>query len=150
MRSWSWSLPEALSAHPEFENLIAFMERLMGERGEEIAFVVVFGSAAKGNWTMHSDIDVFVGLNCDDGLRLIDRISRFAELAQGNLEVFPYARSQWRRMFETFNPLLLDVLDDGIVLVDNGEFAAMREIFRRWRNQGLILRTNSGWRILQN
>lgn len=148
MQSWFWNLPEALSAHPEFENLVAFMERLMCERNEEIAFVVVFGSAAKGNWTVRSDIDVFVGLNHDDGLRLIDRIGQFAELAQGNLEIFPYARSQWQRMFETFNPLLLDALEDGIVLLDNGEFAAMREIFHRWRSQGLILRTNAGWRVL--
>ncbi|MCS7192933.1 MAG: nucleotidyltransferase domain-containing protein [Armatimonadetes bacterium] len=148
MRNWYWSLPEELSQHPEFENLKVFLERLMKERGSEIAFVVIFGSAAKGKWTVHSDIDVFIGLNCDDGLRLIDRIGQFAELAQGNLEVFPYERSQWRRMFETFNPLLLDVLEDGIVLFDSGEFSAMRETFQRLLAQGSILRTDSGWRIL--
>ncbi len=150
MQSWSWNLPEELSQHPEFENLRAFVKRLMREHGNEIAFIVVFGSASKGKWTVHSDIDVFVGFKQDDGLRLIDRIGQFAELAQGNLEVFPYARSQWQRMFGTFNPILLDALEDGIILVDNGEFVAMRETFRRWRNQGLILRTNSGWRISQN
>jgi len=147
MRSWSLNLPKRLSQHPEFDNLKAFVERLVRERGDEIAFVVVFGSAAKGNWTVQSDIDVFVGLNRDDGLRLVDRIGQFAELAQGNLEIFPYARSQWRRMFETFNPILLDALEDGIILVDDGEFAAMRETFRRWRAQGLVSRTEVGWRI---
>lgn len=150
MRSWSLNLPEELSAHPEFEDLKAFVERLMCECGDEIAFIVVFGSAAKGKWTVNSDIDVFVGMNCDDGLRLIDRIAQFAELAQGNLEIFPYARSQWQRMFKTLNPLLLEVLEDGVVLVDKGEFASMREIFHKLRSDGLILSTEFGWRILTN
>ncbi|MCS7188134.1 MAG: hypothetical protein RMK89_14455 [Armatimonadota bacterium] len=53
-------------------------------------------------------------------------------------------------MFETFNPILLDTLEEGIVLFDNGEFAIMRETFRQRLNQGSLLRTNSGWRILAN
>lgn len=150
MQSWSLNLPEGLSAHPEFENLKAFAERLMCERGEEVAFIAVFGSTAKGKWTVSSDIDIFVGLSCDDGLRLIDRIGQFAKLAQGNMEIFPYSRSQWQHMFKTFNPLLLEVLEDGVVLFDNGEFSAMRETFRKLRSEGLILRTNFGWQILVN
>lgn len=148
MQKWFWNLPEALSQHPEFGNLKAFVEQLMHKRGNEIAFVVVFGSAAKGTWTIWSDIDIFVGLNRDDGLRLIDRISQFTDFVRGKLEVFPYARSEWQHMFETFNPLLLEALEDGIVLIDDGEFVSMRETFRQWRANGLILRTNCGWRIL--
>lgn len=147
MQNWSWNLPETLSQHPEFDNLKAFVEQLMHKRGDEIAFIVVFGSAAKGTWTVWSDIDIFVGLNRDDDLRLIDRIGQFAKFVRGKLEVFPYARSEWQHMFETLNSLLLEALEDGIVLIDNGEFASMREIFYRWRADGLILRTSCGWRI---
>jgi predicted nucleotidyltransferase len=142
------NLPETLLAHPEAENLKKFVERVLSERGDEIAFIVVFGSAAKGNWTVRSDLDVFIGLSVDDGLRLIDRIGQFADLAEGNLEVFPYARSEWKRMFDSLHPLLLEVLEDGIVLFDKGDFAAMREIFRKWRSDGLVIRNQFGWRIL--
>jgi predicted nucleotidyltransferase len=142
------NLPETLLAHPEAENLKKFVERVLSERGDEIAFIVVFGSAAKGKWTVRSDLDVFIGLSVDDDLRLIDRIGQFADLAEGNLEVFPYARSEWKRMFDSLHPLLLEVLEDGIVLFDKGDFAAMREIFRKWRSDGLVIRNQFGWRIL--
>jgi len=49
---------------------------------------------------VRSDLDVFIGLSVDDGLRLIDRIGQFADLAEGNLEIFPYARLEWKRMFD--------------------------------------------------
>ncbi len=142
------NLPEALSAHPEAENLKKFVERVLSERGDEIAFIVVFGSAAKGKWTVRSDLDVFIGLSIDDGMRLIDRIGKFAKVVEGNLEVFPYARSEWKRMFDNLHPLLLEVLEDGIVLFDRGDFAEMRETFRKWRSDGLIIRNPFGWRIL--
>jgi len=143
-----FNLPETLSAHPEAENLKKFVGRVLSERGDEIAFIVVFGSAAKGKWTVRSDLDVFIGLSVDDGLRLIDRIGQFAGLVEGNLEVFPYARSEWKRMFEGLHPLLLEVLEDGIVLFDKGDFAAMRETFRKWRSDGLVIRNPFGWQIL--
>lgn len=150
MPNLSCGLPEALSEHPEATSLMAFLERLLSKHGGEIEFVVVFGSAAKGKWTVQSDLDVFVGLSIDDGLRLIDRIGFFTQLAQGNLEIFPYARSQWQRMFETLHPMLLDVLEDGIVLTDKGSFTAMRTTFRHWRETGQLIRNRYGWRIALN
>lgn len=144
MQIWSWNLQEALSQHPEFDNLKVFAERPMVERGSEISFAVVFGSTAKDIWTVSSDTGVFVGLSRDDSLRFIDRIFRLSESAQGNLEIFLYERTQWRRMLETFNPILLDASKGGVVSLDNGEFALMRETFRQLRNCGLILPTRAG------
>jgi predicted nucleotidyltransferase len=148
MPSKSSPLPEGLSAHPEAKALQAFVERLMQERGDEVEFVVVFGSAAKGNWTQGSDVDVFVGLRVDDSLRLTDRIGLFARWVTGNLEVFPYARSQWERMFAQKHLLLLEALADGIVLVDRGAFRAMRAKFQEWLAKGHLRRLKSGWQIL--
>ncbi|MCS7187012.1 MAG: nucleotidyltransferase domain-containing protein [Armatimonadetes bacterium] len=148
MRNWSRNLQEALSQHPEFDNLKAFAERLMRKRGSEISFAVVFGSAAKDTWTVSSDTGVFVGLSREDGSRFIDRTFRLSELARGNLGIFPYERTQWRLMLGTFNPISLDASEGGVVSFDNGEFALMRETFRQLRNCGLILRTKAGWRVL--
>lgn len=141
-------MPKELSGHPEAVNLMAFVKRLLEKHSDKISFIVVFGSAAKGTWMMHSDVDVLVGLSIDDGMRLIDRIGLFAQEAKGNIDVFPYARSEWKRMFDAFNPLLLEALEDGIVIYDDGSFATIRETFRHLRSIGKIVRHNLGWKIV--
>lgn len=146
MPELSWTLPAALLEHPEKAALEKFLRRLFAERGDQIAFVVLFGSTAKGTWTVRSDVDVFVGLSVDDGKRLIDRMAEFAAW-EGNIEVFPYARSEWERMVAQKHPLLLAVLEDGVVLFDDGTFAALRRLYREWRDQGLVAPTPWGWQI---
>jgi predicted nucleotidyltransferase len=129
------------------ENVRRFASRVLERYGEEIEFVVLFGSAARGDWMPASDCDVLVGLRGEDGKRLIDRIYDFSRLAEGNIEVFPYNREAWERMFGDFNLLFLEALEDGIVLHDCGGFAGMRGTFRRWRADGVVIRCDSGWRI---
>jgi predicted nucleotidyltransferase len=124
-----------------------FLKRLLDGKGEKVEFVVLFGSRAKGTWTQHSDYDVFIGLREDDGKRFIDRICEFSSLAEGPVEVFPYALSEWRRMFEGRGTLLLEVLEHGVVLFDRGSFARMREIFREWRERGEVVPFECGWHI---
>jgi len=140
-------LLKALSDRPEVEKLERFLERVLVKRGEELEFVVLFGSMARGDWLPGSDYDVLIGLRVDDGKRLIDRICEFSLLAEGNIEVFPYDHAAWQRMFAEFHPLLLEVLEHGVVLFDRGAFAAMQEEFRRWRAEGLVVPSGSGWQI---
>ena len=105
----------------------------MEERSGEVD-CGVFGSAAKGNWTQGSDVDALVGLRVDDGLRLTDRIGLFARWVTGNLEVFPYAHSQWERRFAPKHLLLLEALADGIILVDRGLSQRCGQSFKSgWR-----------------
>ncbi len=146
MPEQSWALPAALSEHPEKAAVEKFLQRLFAEHGDQIAFVVLFGSVAKGTWTVRSDVDVFVGLSVDDGKRLIDRMAEFTAW-EGNIEVFPYARSEWECMVAQKHPLLLAVLEDGIPIFDNGAFASLRELYREWRAQGLVTPTPWGWQI---
>ncbi len=138
---------QALSDRPDAEKLERFLQRLRERYGDRIAFVVLFGSMARGDWSRGSDYDVLIGLDQEDDQRLIDRMYEFSLLAEGNIEVFPYALSQWRWMFQTFHPLLLEVLEHGIVLLDRGEFARMRQVFQRWRAEGIVIPSGQGWRI---
>jgi len=140
-------LLKALSDRPDVEQLERFLERLLARRGDEVEFVVLFGSMARGNWLPGSDYDVLIGLRVDDGKRLIDRIYELSLLAEGNIEVFPYHRAGWQRMFAELHPLLLEVLEYGVVLFDRGAFAAMREEFRRWRAEGVVTPSGFGWQI---
>jgi len=107
----------------------------------------LFESAAKGNWTVQSDLDVFIGLGVDDGQRITDRMGEFGYLVGGNIEVFPYARCEWERMFANRHAMLLDVLEDGIVLFDRGAFAQLRATYQRWRATGELVCDGWGWRL---
>ena len=133
-----------MSAH----SLRKFVERVLAERGEDIEFIVLFGSRAKGEWTEWSDYDVFIGLRIDDGKRLTDRIYEFSLFSEGEVEPFPYSRSEWERMFNGFHPLLLEVLEYGIVLFDRGAFKRMREKFLEWRKKNIVTPTELGWKIM--
>lgn len=135
-----------LSDRPEVTKLERFLEDLLERRGEEIEFVVLFGSMARGDWSVGSDYDLLIGLRGDGGKRFIDRLLDFAP-REGNIEVFPYSRSEWQRMFAEFHPLLLEALDHGIVLWDRGAFAEMRRAFQGWRESGKVVPWRHGWKI---
>jgi predicted nucleotidyltransferase len=140
-------LLSALSDRPELDTLERFLARLLETRADDLEFVVLFGSMARGNWSQGSDYDVLVGLRVEDGKRLIDRIGDLESLVDGNVQVFPYDRPAWERMFESFHPLLLEALDHGVLLFDRGRFAAMREVFSGWRAAGVVTPLDSGWRL---
>lgn len=139
----------ALSDRPEVEKLERSVQRLMDRRGQDVEFVVLFGSMARGDWSWGSDYDILVGLRGDDGKRLIDRMYEFSLLVEGNLEVFPYGRSEWQRMFEEFHPLLLEAFEYGVALWDRGAFGEMRGKFSHWRQTGLVAPWKSGWKIAE-
>jgi len=132
---------------PDAHLVELFLERVLQSRGEEIEFVVLFGSTATGEWTPASDYDVFIGLNQEDGKRLLDRMAEFASLVEGNIEAFPYSRGEWQRMFAERHLLMLEVLEHGVVLFDRGAFARMRQEFRRWRQEGTVVRSGCGWQL---
>ena len=65
---------KGLSDRPEVAKLERFLEELLERRGEEVEFVVLFGSMARGDWSAGSDYDLLIGLRGDDGRRFIDRL----------------------------------------------------------------------------
>lgn len=140
---------KALSHLPEVEKLERFLLRLLEKRGAEIEFVILFGSMAKGNWSASSDYDLLIGLRGEDGQRLIERLGEFLSYAEGDLQPFPYSRSEWERMFREYHPLLLEALEHGVVLHDLGAFARMKETFREWRESGRVCPWRSGWKIAE-
>lgn len=137
----------ALLDRPDAEQLERFLQRLLKARGEEVEFVVLFGSTAKGEWSRGSDYDVLIGLRGEDGKRLLDRMAELSDLVEGSIEVFPYSRSEWQRMFEELHLLMLEVLEYGLVLFDRGAFAEMRKEFQRWREDGTVVPSGCGWRL---
>ena len=138
-----------LSDRPDVGRLEDALERVLATREGEIEFIVLFGSMAKGNWSLGSDYDVLIGLTVADGMRFIDRMGQFDSITGGYVEVFPYDRPAWERMFAGFNLLFLEALADGIALFDRGGWAIMREQFLRWCADGTLTRLPSGWKIAE-
>lgn len=126
-----------------------FLKELLERWEEELEFVVLFGSMARGDWSVGSDYDLLIGLRSDDGKRFIDRLGDFSP-REGNIEVFPYSRSEWRRMFAEYHPLLLEALAHGVVLWDRGAFAEMRKTFQEWLKTGKVSPWRQGWKIKDN
>ncbi len=137
---------EKLSNRPRFEAFRRTVERIVAERGDEIAFLVLFGSMAKGTWLPYSDYDLLIGLQRDDGKRFIDHIGEFQRLLHTDVDVFPYSRCEWQKMFRDLHLLMLEALDSGIVLVDDGSFAQMRAQFEGWLREGVLQRRQRGWK----
>jgi predicted nucleotidyltransferase len=123
-----------------------YVKKLLKERKEEIEFVILFGSRARGDWLVGSDYDLFIGLSINDKRRLIERIIDFTS-PDKNIEVFPYSKEEWERMFNEFHPLFLDVLEYGVVLWDRGSFKRLKDIFCRLRKSNKLLPFGCGWKI---
>ena len=146
----SWNSLKTISDRPDLEKLEIFLTKMVAEKGEEIEFVVLFGSMAKGNWSLDSDFDLLVGLNKEDGKRLTDRIYEYSHFSAGRVETIIYSRSEIRRMFKGLNPMLLEPLEYGIPLLDRGEWARLKKEFSRLREMGIISPIPMGWEINQD
>ena len=138
---------QTLSDRPEVEQFATFIDTLLAQRRAELEFIVLFGSMARGDWSRGSDYDVLIGLCGEDGKRLLDRVADFSSSARIAVDVFPYSRSEWQRMFQDYHPLLLEALEYGVILWDRGAFAKMRAIFRQWRQHGQVRPWRLGWKI---
>ncbi len=141
------ALPSALADRPDVGQLERSLARILAAHGEHVEFVVLFGSMARGDWSIGSDYDLIVGLVGDYGRRLVDRIGAFEALVEGPVQVFPYNRSAWQRMFEQRHLLLLEALEHGVVLHDRGAYADLRARFRALRERGVLAPTPGGWRV---
>ena len=114
---------------------------------DEIEFVVLFGSRARGDALEDSDYDVLVGLRTEDGRRFVDRIGVFQDTETGKCDAFAYTPFELAEMERDDNLLLLEALADGQPLFDRGAWAAMRERFQRHLDDGRLARTRLGWDI---
>lgn len=77
--------------------------------------VVVFGSVARGDFNLWSDIDVLV---IADALpdRLPDRMAAVSTTAHGKVAAIPWTTTEWFRMEAKGNPIALEARAVGITV----------------------------------
>jgi len=117
------------------------------EHGDEIEFVVLFGSRARGDALEDSDYDILIGLASEDGRRFVDRLGVFQDTETGKCDAFAYAPSELAEMERDDNLLLLEALADGKPLFDRGAWTAMRQRFQGRLAGRTLARTSLGWDI---
>lgn len=106
--------------------------------GERLVSILLFGSAARGEWSRNSDVDLL--LVVDPAPRsLADRRRPLVARWQQARRRLGLAAVQWdlvvkdRREAVQHSPLYLDMLADGILLYDRGSFLA--DVFARMRER---------------
>jgi predicted nucleotidyltransferase len=136
---------EQLSDRPDIERFRQYIETVLAERGEEIEFMVLYGSMARGNWSRGSDFDLLIGLRGEDGKRFLDRIYEYERIAAGPVEPFVYSKHEWQAMWQGFHLTLLEAADYGICLFDRGAWAQIRREFAHHLQTAIIERRPGGW-----
>lgn len=123
------------------------MDALSARYSDTVSSVVLFGSMARGDFGRGSDFDVLVVLRRSERERFLDRLAAFADLTSGGVDVFPYTLDEIASMESGYHLTLIEALDHGIPLLDDGTFAAARERHMARKAAGALERIPVGWRI---
>ncbi len=123
--------------HLQKSKIKEFM-RCLGIKPES---VILFGSFARGDYAESSDIDILVVLRSD-----LDWFDRQHEIEIG-MDALIYTPEELEKMFAENNGFILDVLEDGIILQDNGYWEAMKRKFLDRKRSGIIKKIEKGWKI---
>jgi len=121
--------------HLQKSKIKEFM-RCLGIKPES---VILFGSFARGDYAESSDIDILVVLRSD-----LDWFDRQHEIG---MDALIYTPKELQKMFAENNGFILDVLEDGIILQDNGYWEAMKRKFLDRKRAGIIKKIEKGWKI---
>ncbi len=109
-------------------------------RGLRVRSVVLFGSWARGESLRESDVDVIIVAEGFEGLPFYEREYLVLRAYRGSLPLEPWCYTP-REVVESLeeNPRidLVDAVEHGIVVYDDGFWGRVRERYRgRWRMTG--------------
>ncbi|MHB2020814.1 MAG: nucleotidyltransferase domain-containing protein [Candidatus Xenobia bacterium] len=131
---------------PRLEHLKEWLEKLLADHGDNIAFIVLRGSMARGDWSRNSDFDLLVGLRDGGSRRLMDRLRRFDYLDwHGDVEALYYGTDAVKRMFCSFNLVILTSLRDGITVADDGTWARYQARYRHLIDTRMLISEGRSW-----
>mgnify|MGYP001773731557 CR=1 FL=1 len=126
-------------------HLSSYVDTVRGS-GFEVVSAVLFGSRARGDELLSSDIDLLLILgSCSYGF--VERVVVLSRFWDGKLclEVFPYTKDEVMMLFSRGSITLYDCLEHGIIVYDNGFFSSLRRLFVELVGEGVIRRGPNGW-----
>ncbi|MEM2123613.1 MAG: nucleotidyltransferase domain-containing protein [Candidatus Bathyarchaeia archaeon] len=132
---------------PRRRSLESYVEKLLSsEKKDEIRSMVLHGSAARGDHSYSSDVDLLIIVS-EESKRIDERIYEYSEYSDGWVEPLVYTREEAVEMFNDFNPLILNALKDGVTLVDDGFWAELKRKFDEMEYEGKLKRRGDSWII---
>lgn len=80
---------------------------------------VLYGSYARGDFNIGSDIDILI---ISDNLpaNMLERMELLYHYVEGGIEPKGYTKAEFSKMLNSNNPLVIDALKNGEVLSDDG------------------------------
>jgi predicted nucleotidyltransferase len=120
--------------------------------GNSLASIILYGSYAMGNETQYSDIDLLIIVKRDFSdwreRREVetDLRMKFHSII-GCVSPKVAAIDELDKALTFYNPLLLNILDHGVVLFDDGTFARLKNRFRTLLTTGTIKKEAEHWSI---
>jgi predicted nucleotidyltransferase len=105
---------------------------------------ILYGSMARGDYNLWSDIDFLV---ISDKLpeNPLKRLEFLYSLTDTPIEVKGYTRNEFLKMIETRNPMALDALVEGKVIVDDGFWEAAKNKFEEVKKRYELVREPKRW-----
>lgn len=105
---------------------------------------VLYGSMARGDNNLWSDIDFLVISDYlpENPLKRLEFLYSFADTA---IEVKGYTRKEFIKMIEKRNPIALDALDEGKVVVDDGFWEVARDKFEEVKKRYDLVKEHKSW-----
>lgn len=98
------------------------LKKLLSKKGGSnnlIKLAVLYGSYARGDFHLGSDIDLLIIADClpDHPLR---RLELLYGCVEGEIEPKGYSRKEFLHLIRSHNSIAIDTLTNGIVLLDKG------------------------------
>ena len=117
-----------------------------------LSSVILYGSHALGKETAYSDIDVLIIIkrefkNWRERRELETELRRILYARIGCVSPKVASIDELDNALSFYNPLLLNILDHGIVLVDDGTFAQLKNRFHALLTAGSIKKEEEHWSI---
>ena len=107
-----------------------FARRVRAALGDRVDSIVLYGSVARGEAGPDSDIDVLVVGSRDGGIgKAIRKVESDRARETGYrffVETTAYDRDEFLRLRRLGSPLVMNMLEDGVVLYDTGIFSKVR------------------------
>ncbi len=124
-----------------------FMEKI-SQQGIKVRSIILFGSYVRGDFTENSDIDIcLIGENLPSNELERRSMRRFYSIPK--LSVIAYMPDEFLAMLKNLNPIVMDIVYEGLPLFDDGFFHDAQRLFRDLQKRYEIKRDGRAWKWKQ-
>jgi len=110
------------------------------------SFVVLYGSAARGDFGVGSDVDILIvaeelPAKLDDRLRLLFSINP----TTAPLEPIGYTPKEFEELLRRRQATALYAMEEGILLYDDGTYLKKKKLYKKLKADLKIIKGKAGW-----